>query len=103
MFGAKSYSSDDYRDPRQFERLARKIAASMTKPWTIMEVCNDQTQVLLKYNLFELLPKHLTIAHGPGCPVASVPVQIFDQAIAIAQKLLYPLFVFCKGSCRESI
>ena len=85
MFGAKSFSNDDYRDPRQFQHLARKIAASMTRPWTIMEVCGDQTQVLLEYNLFDLLPKQLTIAHGPGCPVASVPVQIFDNALAIAQ------------------
>jgi hydrogenase expression/formation protein HypD len=95
MFGAKSFSNNDYRDPRQFERLARKIAASMTRPWTIMEVCGDQTQVLLEYNLFELLPKQLTIAHGPGCPVASVPVQIFDSAIAIAQD---PAVIFCASA-----
>ena len=92
MFGARSFSNDDYRDPRQFERLARKIAASMTRPWTIMELCGDQTQVLLQYNLFELLPKHLTIGHGPGCPVASVPVEIFDRAIAIAKD---PTVIFC--------
>jgi hydrogenase expression/formation protein HypD len=95
MFGAKSFSNDDYRDPRQFERLARKIAASMTRPWTIMEVSGDQTQVLLEYNLFDLLPKQLTIAHGPGCPVASVPMQIFDRAVAIAQD---PTVIFCASA-----
>ena len=95
MFGARSFSHDDYRDPRQFERLARKIAASMTRPWTIMEVCGNQTQVLLEYNLFELLPKHLTIAHGPGCPVASVPVEIFDSAVAIAKD---PDVIFCASA-----
>jgi hydrogenase expression/formation protein HypD len=97
MFGAKSFSNrnDDYRDPRQFERLARKIAASMTRPWTIMEVCGDQARVMLEYNLFELLPKELTIAHGPGCPVASVPVQIFDSAIAIARD---PNVIFCASA-----
>lgn len=94
MFGAKSFSNDDYRDPRRFERLARKIAASMTRPWTIMEVCGDQTQILLQYNLFDLLPKHLTIAHGPGCPVASVPVEFFDRAIAIARD---PSVIFCSS------
>ncbi len=95
MFGAKSFNTDDSRDPRLFERLARKIAASMTRPWTIMEVCGDQTQVLLEYNLFEILPPELTIAHGPGCPVASVPVQIFDRAINIAQD---PGVIFCASA-----
>ncbi len=95
MFGAKKFNNGDYRDPRQIERLARKIGATMTRPWTIMELCGDQTQVLLEYNIFELLPKHLNIAHGPGCPVASVPVQIFDSAIAIAQD---PSVIFCASA-----
>jgi hydrogenase expression/formation protein HypD len=95
MFGAKTFNTDDYRDPRQFERLARKIAASMTRPWTIMETSGEQTQTLLEYNLFELLPAELTIAHGPGCPVAAVPVHILDQAINIAQN---DSVIFCASA-----
>lgn len=86
MFGVIPPSQDDYRDEKTLERLLRKIAATMTRPWTIMEVCGDQTQVLLENNLTELLPSELNIVHGPGCPVASVPVRIFDRAIAIAQE-----------------
>lgn len=86
MFGVKPPSQEDYRNEESLERIARKIASVITRPWTIMEVCGDQTQALLEYNLFDLLPKELTIAHGPGCAVASVPVSIFDGAIAIARE-----------------
>lgn len=85
MFGAISPPTEDYRDEKTLERLVRKIAASMTRPWTIMEVCGDQTQTLLEYKLLERLPEKLTIVHGPGCAVATVPVPILDRAIAIAQ------------------
>lgn len=90
MFGIKL--NDDLSDEKQLARLARKIAASMTRPWTIMEVSGEQTQVMLKHGLFEMLPPELNIVHGPGCAVASVPVHIFDRAISIAQE---PDVIFC--------
>ncbi|MBK9279946.1 MAG: hydrogenase formation protein HypD [Candidatus Obscuribacter sp.] len=91
MFGLK-LNGADHSDEQQVARLARKIAASMTRPWTIMEVSGDLTQVLLRNNLFELLPPELSLVHGPGCAVASVPVHIFDRAIAVAQE---PNVIFC--------
>jgi hydrogenase expression/formation protein HypD len=68
MFGVIPPSQDDYLDEKTLERLLRKIAATMTRPWTIMEVCGDQTQVLLENNLTELLPSELNIVHGPRLP-----------------------------------
>lgn len=85
MFGL-SLAPDEPNDEKRVARLARKIAASMTRSWTIMEVSGDQTQIMLKNRLFELFPPELNIVHGPGCPIASVPVHIFDKAIAIAQE-----------------
>jgi hydrogenase expression/formation protein HypD len=92
MFGAISAPTEDYRDEKTLERLVRKIAASMTRPWTIMEVCGDQTQTLLEYKLLERLPNKLSIVHGPGCAVATVPVEILDRALDIAQN---PEVIFC--------
>ena len=31
-----------------------------------------------------LLPKQITLVHGPGCPVCVTPLEIIDKAIAIA-------------------
>lgn len=91
MFGLK-LSPTDHSDEKQLARLARKISASMTRPWTIMEVSGDLTQVMLKHDLFSILPQDLNIVHGPGCAVASVPAHIYDRAIFIAQE---PNVIFC--------
>src|SRR3989339_527535 len=65
-------------------RYADKIRAVTTRPWTIMEICGGQTHTIVKFGLEELLPKELTLVHGPGCPVCVTPLEIIDKAIAIA-------------------
>ncbi|MBN8661029.1 MAG: hydrogenase formation protein HypD [Candidatus Obscuribacter phosphatis] len=91
MFGLK-LSGADHSDEQQLARLARKIAASMTHSWQIMEVSGELTSTMLRHDLFRYLPPDLTIVHGPGCAVASVPVHIYDRAISIAQE---PDVIFC--------
>jgi hydrogenase expression/formation protein HypD len=49
-----------------------------------MEICGGQTHTIVKYGLEELLPKEITLVHGPGCPVCVTPLEIIDKAIAIA-------------------
>jgi len=34
---------DEYRDSAAAEKLADAIARTVTRPWTIMEVCGGQT------------------------------------------------------------
>ena len=40
----------------------------------------------------ELLPKEITLLHGPGCPVCVTAIELIDKAIAIAQR---PDVIFC--------
>lgn len=75
---------DEFRDPEAARRLAAAIAARMRRPWTIMEICGGQTHAILKYGLEELLPKDLTLVHGPGCPVCVTPAGIIDAAVELA-------------------
>lgn len=49
-----------------------------------MEVCGGQTHTIVKSGLAGLLPKEITLVHGPGCPVCVTPVDLIDKAIAIA-------------------
>ena len=49
-----------------------------------MEICGGQTHSIVKYGVDELLPREITLIHGPGCPVCVTPVELIDQAIAIA-------------------
>jgi hydrogenase expression/formation protein HypD len=83
---------DEYRDREAALRCARAIAAVTTRPWAIMEVCGGQTHSIVKYGLDELLPRHITLLHGPGCPVCVTPLELVDKALRIAAR---PEVVFC--------
>ena len=77
---------DEYRDGKLAQKLAREIHRITTKPWTIMEVCGGQTHAIVKFGIDELLPKSITLIHGPGCPVCVTPLEVIDQAIEIASR-----------------
>jgi hydrogenase expression/formation protein HypD len=75
---------DEYRAPEEAHALARSIAAITTRPWRIMEVCGGQTHAIARFGLEELLPRDVTLLHGPGCPVCVTPASILDHAVALA-------------------
>jgi len=75
---------DEYRDPTAVQRLSEVIARTVTRPWTLMEVCGGQTHAILRYGLDALLPDDVSLVHGPGCPVCVTPVDYIDKAIEIA-------------------
>jgi hydrogenase expression/formation protein HypD len=83
---------DEYRDAEGARRLAAEIARVVTRPHTIMEICGGQTHSIVKFGIDELLPKEITLVHGPGCPVCVTPVELIDKAAAIAS---LPGVVFC--------
>ena len=57
-----------------------------------MEICGGQTHSIVKFGVDELLPNEITLIHGPGCPVCVTPIELIDQAIAIAS---LPDVIFC--------
>ncbi len=77
---------DEYRDGELAQQLAREIHRLTTKPWSIMEVCGGQTHAIVKFGIDELLPKQLTLIHGPGCPVCVTPLEMIDKALEIAAR-----------------
>jgi hydrogenase expression/formation protein HypD len=82
----------EYRDPKAAEQLAAAIRQKVTRPWTIMEICGGQTHTIVKSGLEDLLPKEITLVHGPGCPVCVTPIELIDKAVAIAKR---PDVIFC--------
>jgi hydrogenase expression/formation protein HypD len=77
---------DEYRDGELAQKLAAEIHRVTTKPWTIMEVCGGQTHAIVKFGIDELLPKAITLIHGPGCPVCVTPLEVIDKALEIAAR-----------------
>jgi hydrogenase expression/formation protein HypD len=83
---------DEYRDPAAVRAVLERIGATVTRPWTLMEVCGGQTHSILKFGMDELLPEEVRLVHGPGCPVCVTPLEMIDRAIAIASR---PDAIFC--------
>lgn len=83
---------DEYRDPRLIRQVVEAIARSVTRPWTIMEICGGQTHAIVKHGLHELLPPNVTLVHGPGCPVCVTPVDMIERALELAAR---PDVIFC--------
>jgi hydrogenase expression/formation protein HypD len=76
----------EYRDPEWVEQYLNRISSLVTRPWTIMEVCGGQTHSLVKNGLLQMLPKEITMVHGPGCPVCVTPLNLIDKAIFLAEE-----------------
>jgi hydrogenase expression/formation protein HypD len=83
---------DEFRDRDVAQKYSHAIHSAVTRPWTIMEVCGGQTHAIMKFGVDELLPKHVELLHGPGCPVCVTPVELIDKATQIAAM---PGVIFC--------
>src|SRR5882757_4414945 len=77
---------DEYRDAKAAEALAAAISRTVTRSWTIMEVCGGQTHTIVKYGIDEIIPKGIELVHGPGCPVCVTSLEMIDRAHAIASR-----------------
>jgi len=76
----------EYRDPELAKQVLDEIKKTVTKPWKIMEVCGGQTHSLVKNGILNVLPKEVTMVHGPGCPVCVTPLHLIDKAIYLAEE-----------------
>jgi hydrogenase expression/formation protein HypD len=83
---------DEYRDAKSARRLVDAIARTVTRPWTLMEVCGGQTHTIVKYGIDRVLPPVIELVHGPGCPVCVTALEMIDRAHAIASR---PDVTFC--------
>ncbi|MEM9607211.1 MAG: hydrogenase formation protein HypD [Actinomycetota bacterium] len=75
---------DEFADPDLARRLFDEIAATVTRPWAIMEVCGGQTHSIIRNGIDQLLPPEVELIHGPGCPVCVTPLEMIDRALTIA-------------------
>jgi hydrogenase expression/formation protein HypD len=82
----------EFHDPELAQRLLDTIAATATRRWTLMEVCGGQTHAIIRHGLDQLLSEQIEFIHGPGCPVCVTPLEMIDQALAIAAR---PEVILC--------
>ena len=75
----------EYRSPELVKQYVQEIRQTVTRPWSIMEVCGGQTHSLVKNGLLNMLPPEVNMVHGPGCPVCVTPLHMIDKAIWLAE------------------
>ena len=82
----------EYRDAALVKGVIEEIRRTVTRPWTMMEICGGQTHGIVRHGLDQLLPPEIELVHGPGCPVCVTPLELIDKALVIAAR---PDVIFC--------
>jgi hydrogenase expression/formation protein HypD len=77
---------DEYRDATAVRNVLAEIEKTVTRRWTLMEVCGGQTHSIIRHGLDQLLPEEIELVHGPGCPVCVTPLELIDKALTLAAR-----------------
>jgi hydrogenase expression/formation protein HypD len=77
---------DEFRNKEIAQGLIRRIFEVSARPVNLMEVCGTHTVSFFRYGIREMLPKHIRLLSGPGCPVCVTPNQDIDLAIALSRR-----------------
>ena len=101
---------EEFRNASVARALSKAIAtiAHSSRHYRLMEFCGGHTHTIHRYGLISMLPQHVELIHGPGCPVCVLPIGRVDKAIALAR---LPEVIFCSygdmlrvpGSNRQSL
>jgi hydrogenase expression/formation protein HypD len=76
---------NEYRDPELGKKLLARIHRRSRKPARLMEFCGGHTVAIFRHGLRQLLPPHIEMLSGPGCPVCVTAAADLDKAIALGQ------------------
>jgi hydrogenase expression/formation protein HypD len=77
---------DEFRDKEIAEGLIQRIQKTSTRPIQLMEVCGTHTVSIFRYGIRGVLPEHIRLISGPGCPVCVTPNGDIDLAIALSRQ-----------------
>ncbi|MCF8234596.1 MAG: hydrogenase formation protein HypD [Bacteroidales bacterium] len=76
---------DEYRDREIVGEFVERIRNISKKPVNLMEVCGGHTMAIQKFGIPSLLPAHINLLSGPGCPVCVSSRQFIDHAVALSR------------------
>ncbi len=77
-------SDAQFRHPASAEKLLEAICSLELPPVRIMEVCGTHTMAIAKAGLRQVLPSHIKLISGPGCPVCVTPAAAIDRVLALS-------------------
>ncbi len=76
---------DAFRDSALARQLLDDIRRMADRPLAFMEFCGGHTHAIMQFGIRQLMPEHVRLLSGPGCPVCVTSQRDIDQAIALAQ------------------
>lgn len=76
--------TDEFRQPEAVTALAAQIRAASRRPAQLMEVCGTHTHSAGRMGLSQMLPEHLELLAGPGCPVCVTAPGEVDAMVSLA-------------------
>ena len=77
-------SDTRFRRPKEAAKLLAAIKSLDVPPVRIMEVCGTHTMSIAKAGLKQVLPPHVRLISGPGCPVCVTPAAAMDQLLELS-------------------
>jgi hydrogenase expression/formation protein HypD len=75
---------DEYRDGRLARELVDRIRAESRTPIRLMEICGTHTMAIFRHGIRSLLPDHIELVSGPGCPVCVTSMDEIDRCVKLA-------------------
>lgn len=76
---------DEFRNQELVQKLVQAIHKTSQTPVRIMEVCGGHTMAIHRFGIHSLLPSHIELLSGPGCPVCVTSNTFIDRAIALSK------------------
>jgi hydrogenase expression/formation protein HypD len=77
---------DAFRAKEPLHTILSRITALPSNPLSIMEVCGTHTVSIARFGLRSLLPSHIRLISGPGCPVCVTAQGDIDLVIMLARE-----------------
>jgi hydrogenase expression/formation protein HypD len=77
---------DEFRNQEIAKGIIERIKQSSLRPIQLMEVCGTHTVSIFRYGIRGLLPEHIKLVSGPGCPVCVTPNNDIDLAVALSRQ-----------------
>ena len=74
------------RSDETCRKLLEAIADLPLGETQIMEVCGTHTMAIAEAGIRSLLPKHIRLISGPGCPVCVTPPEDIDAVLDLAME-----------------
>ena len=68
------------------EEILSAIEALPLESACLMEVCGTHTVAIARSGLKRMLPKHIQLLSGPGCPVCVTPTSDMDEILRLAER-----------------